>query len=153
MPNAFLRHLEHWLPTTLRTKAIQSEHDTHLHFIGASDLATLFSDYVLTELSTTPTSCWTACELDHVSDEQLVEAICCPPELLAAGFVGAVVELALWQGDEGVAFLVAHGVPSDDAREFSAAVDVVAEKLGARGRTLIHALAPEVAPHFSVTPA
>lgn len=140
MPNAFLRYLEHWLPATLRAKAIRSASEHRLHHIGASDLASLFSDYLLSELSLSPTACWTACELDHVTDAELIEATGCPQELLAAGFVGAVLELAAWQGDDGVAFLIREGVPPDDAREFVAALDVAAEKLGARGQALIHRL-------------
>lgn len=137
MPNAFLRHLELWLPTVLRDKAIHSADECRLHFIGASDFASMLGDYVLTELAFNPTSCWTACELDLVADETIVEASAFPHELLAAALIGAVLELTPWQGDEGVAFLIENGVPPDDAREFSAAVDVVAEKLGARGQALI----------------
>lgn len=137
MPNAFLRHLEHWLPAVLRAKTIRSASEQRLHFLGASDLATMLGDYVLTQLALNPTSCWTACELDQVSDDTIVEVCGFPHEMLAAALIGAVLELTPWQGDDGVAFLLAHDVPAEDAREFSAAVDVVADKLGARGQALI----------------
>lgn len=140
MPNTFLRHFEWWLPNVLRAKAVESARDERLLFIGATDLATMLSDFVLTQLGINPNSCWTACELDHVSDEHLSATSGFSSELLAAAFIGAVIELSPWQGDEGAEFLVAHGVPPDAAFEFVAALDVVTEKLGARGKRLIDRL-------------
>lgn len=146
MPNLFFRHLESWLSSTLRAKAIASAREERLVIIGASDLATMLSDYVLTRLIENPTSCWSACELDQVSDQEFLEAIHVAPDVLAASFIGAVLELAPWQIDEGVGFLVAHGVPAEDAREFCAAVDVVADKLALRGQVLVQHLDYTAAP-------
>lgn len=140
MQNTFLRWIEWWLPVILREKAVESAREQRLCFIGAADLAKMITDYVLTEITANPVSCWTACGLDQVSDDDIENATSLSPEVLAAAFVGAAVDLAPWQGEPCVTFLIENDVPADAAREVAAAVEVVAEKLGVRGRNLILAI-------------
>jgi len=138
--NPFLEYLELWLPNILREKAIASAGEDRLLYIGASDFSVMLADYILTQLAQAPASCWTCCHLDQVNDEEIMESTGFAAEVVAAGFIGSVIELTPWQGDVGVQFLVSNNVPIDDAREFSAAIDVIAEKLGARGQELLQKL-------------
>ena len=108
--------------------------------IGASDLTDMLVDYVLTRIADTPHACWTACEIDHVADDEIVAATAFAPEVLAAAFIGTVVELSFWQSDEGYRLLSDNGMSADDAREFAAALDVVTEKIAARGQGIIQHL-------------
>lgn len=138
MPNRFLQQIDWWLPTLLRQKAVESASESRLVFIGASDVSTFLSDYILTQIAESPNSCWTACELDQLPDAEILAATGINMDLLAAGFIGAVIELSRWQGEDGYEYLVVNGVPPEDAKEFTAAIEVVTEKLGARGQALIH---------------
>lgn len=143
MNGGFLNRLEKWLVTVLQAKAIASARENRLCFIGASDLATLLAEHALSRLTENPNACWTACELDHVPDEQILTTTGFSAELLAAAFIGAVLELGEWQGDRAVSFLTRNGVAVEDARDFVASVEVVVEKFGARGQALIEQLSRE----------
>ena len=147
MQSEFLRELDRWALAVVRDKITESDRGVVTH-IGASDLARMLADYVLLRVAEQPSSCWTACELDAVSDGEILAATTFNEELLAAGFIGAVCELSSWQGPEGIDFMVKEGVPSEDAEEIAAAVEVVAGKLGARGQELVQRLAsaPRPAP-------
>lgn len=145
MKGGFLIRLEKWLVTALQAKAIASVREHRLCLIGAADLATHLAEHTLRGLTANPNSCWTACELDQVTDEQILATTGFTAELLAAAFIGAVLELAEWQGDRAVTFLIRHGVALEDARDFVASIDVVVEKFGARGQALIEQLSREPA--------
>jgi hypothetical protein len=134
----FTLHLETWLTLVLRQKAIASgAGDQAAAGIGAADFATMISDYVLEMLGGDPRSCLSCCGIDDVTNDEIVEATGFDRDVLAATFVGAVLELAPWVGFEGMSLLMAHGVPEEDAVEFTHAVEIVSEKLGVRGQALI----------------
>jgi hypothetical protein len=137
MKNLFLRHVEEWLPVVLRAKVLGSASEDRLCFIGAGDFAAMLTGYVLTRVAHTPESCWSACDIEGVTDDVLGEVTNLSGEVLAAGFIGAAVELAEWHGETAVVFMLRHGVPEDAAWEVAHAIEVVTEKLGARGQALI----------------
>lgn len=137
MVNPFLEHLDGWLPHVLREKAVASVREDRLAFIGATDFALMVTNYILECLACAPESCDSTCHLDHVDDKSVIAATGFSEEMLAAGFAGAAADLAEWQGEHAVAFLVGHDVPADDARKFVTAIDVVAERLGQRGHALL----------------
>ena len=137
MDTRFSLHLQTWLTALLRQKALTSATEGAPAAIGAADLAILFSDYVLETLGGDPRSCLQCCGLEEVSDAEILEATGFDREVLAAGLIGAVVELSPWVGDDGAVFLMANGVLEEDAVEFAHAAEIVAEKLGARGQALV----------------
>ncbi len=136
MQNAFLCELNRWTLAAVHEKLTAAE-DGKVTQIGASDLARMLADYVLLRLAENPSTCWNGCDLDGVTDEEILAATTFDDDLLAAGFIAAVLELNQWQGEEGVAFMVAEGVPPEDADEIAGAVEVVAGKLGERGQALV----------------
>lgn len=136
MQNGFLRELNRWTLATVHEKLTAAERGVVNH-IGASDLARMLADYVLLRVAENPNSCWNACELDTVTNEEILRATTFDEDLLAAGLIGAVFELNGWQGEDGVRFMVSEGVPPEDADEIAAAVEVVTGKLGTRGQALV----------------
>jgi hypothetical protein len=137
MHNRFVRRLEDWLSFTLREKILHSGPDGRLYFIGANDLATCLADFILGEVTQEPAFAWSRCGIEDVTDPAICELTALSSETVAAGFIGASVELAKWEGPEAIAFLCVHGVPEDDAREVSEAVADAMEKLCARGQAMI----------------
>lgn len=132
----------------LREKVMLSAQDGRLFFIGADDFAKFVADYALAAIAENPVNAARGCGIDDVTDEELAEKTGFSLEILAAGFIGASVELAPWQGEAAIDFLLEHDVPEDAAWDVSKAVALVIEKLGARGRVLIHAIdrAPVASP-------
>ena len=137
MHNRFVRRLEDWLSFILREKILHSGREGRLCFIGANDLAACVADFVLGEVAQEPACGWAGCGIVDVTDPAICELTALSPEVVAAGFIGASVELGKWEGAEAIAFLCAHGVPEDDAREVSDAVAGAMEKLCARGQAMI----------------
>jgi hypothetical protein len=146
MDTRFSLHLQTWLTALLRQKALASATDCTPAAIGAADLSIMFSDYLLETLGVNPRLCLNCCGLDDVTDREIIDATGFDSDVLAAGFIGAVVELAPWIGDDGVAFLMQNGVLEEDAVEFAHAVEIAAEKLGARGQVIVAELSgrPEI---------
>jgi hypothetical protein len=146
MPNEFLSELDRWLLAVLQEKLYETECGAEPRLVTEADLARMISDYVLLSVAQQPASCWTACDIDQATDEQILAKTTFGEELLAAGFMGAVCELGGWCGDEGVAYMEAQGVPHDDALEIATGVEIVSEKLAARGQSLVQRL-----PHRGLT--
>lgn len=137
MDTRFSFHLETWLTALLRQKALAA--DCRPPVIGAADFSIFISDYILQTLGDDPRSCLHCCGLDQVSDRDLTEATGFDRDVLAAGLIGAVVELGPWVSDDGVILLTQNGVLEEDAVEFAHACEIATEKLGARGQALIAA--------------
>lgn len=126
----------------LHDRAVTREGGEQMRFIGAVDLATMMADFVLDCLSEEPGCCANTCQLDDVTDDEILEATGFSRELLAAAFIGAAVELAPWCGEEGLAFMLINGVPEDDAAAIAEGAETVCERLGSRGRTLLDQAMP-----------
>lgn len=139
MDTRFSFHLETWLTALLRQKALAHAADRDPPVIGAADFSIFISDYILQTLGEDPRSCLHCCGLDDVSDRELADATGFDRDALAAGLIGAVVELGPWLSDDGVSLLTQNGVLEEDAIEFAHACDIATEKLGARGQALIAA--------------
>ena len=137
MDSRFSQHLETWLTALLRHKALAGAAEEGPTAIGATDLSVMFSDYILETLGENPRSCLNCCGLEDVTDREILDATGFDRDVLAAGLIGAVVELAPWVGDEGAAFLKDNGVPEEDAIEFAHACEIASERLGARGQSLV----------------
>lgn len=146
MDMRFSLYLETWLTALLRQKAIATVTECSPNVIGAADLSMMFSDYLLETLGGNPRSCLNCCGLDDVTDREIIEVTGFDSEGLAAGLIGAVVDLSPWMGTDGVEFLMQNGVLEEDAVEFAHAVEIAAEKLGARGQVLVAELSgrPEI---------
>jgi hypothetical protein len=131
-------HVESWLNALLREKAMQTPRENQPCLIDASEFATMLCNYVLETLADDPRRCGDACGFNNATDEEILGMTGFDRELLAAAFIGAVVELSPWLGDEGAAFLQTNGgVSEEDARSFSQAAELVCEELGTRGRALL----------------
>jgi hypothetical protein len=137
MDSRFSLHLETWLTALLRQKALATATDGNPAAIGAADLSIMFSDYLLETLGGNPRSCLNCCGLEDVTDREILDVTGFDREVLAAAFIGAVVDLSPWMGSDGIAFLMQNGVLEEDAIEFTHAVEIAAEKLGTRGQALV----------------
>ena len=150
MQNEFLEELDRWVLAVLQEKLTPHPDDASAQSITAADFAGMLVEYILPRVAENPSTCWTACGIDHASDREITRATTFNDELLAAGFIGAVAELGEWTGAEGTAFLSNHGVPAEDAHAISSALEVVIEKLGSRGQSIIRRLAVAPSPAAAI---
>lgn len=131
-----MRELDRWVVALLQEKTRQVPAGE----ITSTDLAEMISGYVLFHVADDPAACWSACDIDGVSDAEIMAATSFTEDLLAAAFVGAVYELGEWQDRAGIAFMIRHGVAPEDAAAVAQALNVVADKLSERGQALIQHL-------------
>ena len=145
MEPRFVHALDLWLPAVLREKALRSDED-HLELLGPADLARMVADFVIMRLAEEPGCSETACGLDEIGDDTVMEATGFSPDSWAAALSAAVLELAPWTGEEGVRFLIQHSVPADDALEFTEGVAATCERLATRSQSLVGQLRAPVSP-------